>query len=99
MCIGALDRTRQHVWLTSQTPTRTNDLLNAVRFAALHLCAAPGPGGQGAAALPDDQAPQQAAPFAPLVGEQYYAAKEQLILDEQARAPFGDTASLGVCIL
>lgn len=56
-----------------------------MRFAALHLRAAPDPGGQGPTALPDHQAPQQPAPFAPLVGELYYAAKEQLILDEQAR--------------
>lgn len=62
-------------------------MLNAVRFAALHLRAAPVPSGQGTSALPDYQAPQQPVPFAPLVGEQYYAGKEQLILDEQARAP------------
>ena len=70
----------------SQTPTRTNDLLNAVRFAALHLRAATDPSGQSTPGLPDYQAPQQPAPFTPLVGEQYYAAKEQLILDEQARS-------------
>ena len=77
-----------------QTPTRTNDLLNAVRFAALHLRAASDPSGQGAPALPDYQAPLQPAPFAPLVGEQYYAAKEQLILDEQARTPPPEKALL-----
>ena len=83
--------------LLSQTPTRTNDLLNAVRFAALHLRTAADPAGQGTPALPDYQAPQQPAPFAPLVGEQYYAAKEQLILDEQARTSPSQKWYLVVC--
>ncbi len=72
-----------------QTPTRTNDLLNAVRFAALPAVAAAGDGSAPAPALP--QTPGPAGPPMPflvaLVGDEYYTAKEQLILDEQARYP------------
>ncbi|KAK9838164.1 hypothetical protein WJX81_005734 [Elliptochloris bilobata] len=66
-----------------ETPSRTNDLLNAVRFAALHMLAAADPARPGTPALPDYGAPRQLTLFAPLVGEEYYAAKERLILDEQ----------------
>lgn len=71
-----------------QTPTRTNDLLNAVRFAALPAVAAAGDGSAPAPALL--QTPGAAGapmPFLALVGDEYYTAKEQLILDEQARYP------------
>jgi hypothetical protein len=57
-----------------------------VRFAALPAVAAAGDGSAPAPALPQTPgAPRPLTPFMALVGDEYYTAKEQLILDEQAR--------------
>ena len=60
-----------------QANVRTNDLLNAIDFAkgSMVHCAA--------ASSNNDAVPAQTEHWAAIVGEQYYARKRQLILDEQ----------------
>ncbi len=61
-----------------QASVRTNDLLNAVHFVNVHFQAER----PGAIPLPTSQLQNQAK-FSALVGQQYYALKQTLIMDEQ----------------
>lgn len=77
-----------------QAPIRTNDLLNAVRFAAQHALPAAIAAGADTPAETACDTLRPLTPFSALVGEEYYAAKEHLIMDEQARANIALVACL-----
>ncbi len=63
-----------HIWLTVQATVRTNDLLNAVHFAAVQ---------QLDSAIISGNPVSKSPAFGAIVGQEYYALKETLITDEQ----------------